>query len=39
VWTSGRSASDSQIARDAEAAEKAARSNRTGDDDSRAVGS
>ncbi|MCW2767344.1 MAG: hypothetical protein JWO11_3303 [Nocardioides sp.] len=39
VWTSGRSESDSQIAREAEAAEKAARSTRNDGDGSRAVGS
>jgi hypothetical protein len=38
VWTSGNTAGDSQLARDAEQADKAARS-RKADDDQRAVGS
>jgi hypothetical protein len=38
VWTSGNTAGDSQLAREAEQADKAARSRKT-DDDQRAVGS
>ena len=39
VWTSGNTAADSQLAREAEVADKAARSSREQGDDQRAVGS
>ena len=39
VWTSGNTAADSQLAREAEVADKAARTSREQGDDQRAVGS